>query len=107
MSRAFSAGSRSIRTAGTGRRPKPPSGRIRSSRDSTSTGSWGGGRGSLSRGDVQVMTETELDRAVRELQSKYHLRGYSIGDSRRSPSGWPDWVIVGNGPVMFRELKSA
>lgn len=33
------------------------------------------------------------------------LLAYHTHDSRKSPSGFPDWVILGPGGILFRELK--
>lgn len=53
------------------------------------------------------MTEPELERAVREqLRLLRGVLGYHTYDARRSPAGFPDWVIVGPGGMLFRELKS-
>ncbi len=52
------------------------------------------------------MTEAELERAVRhQLRLLRGVLGYHTYDSRRSPAGFPDWVIVGPGGIIFRELK--
>lgn len=54
----------------------------------------------------QVMTENELDRAIRRLCKDLNLRLYHTHDSRRSPAGFPDLVIVGPYGVLYIELKS-
>jgi hypothetical protein len=46
-----------------------------------------------------------LDAHVRRLMKDLNLRGYHTRDSRRSPSGYPDWTIAGRRGVLFRELK--
>lgn len=61
------------------------------------------------------MTEAELQRATIELASwlGYRCAHFGIGLSRkgwRTPAcadaaGWPDLVLVGNGRVLYRELK--
>lgn len=51
------------------------------------------------------MSENELEQEIRALLRRYGLYGYHTHDSRRSPAGWPDWVILGRG-LLFRELKS-
>ncbi len=54
----------------------------------------------------QVMTENELDKAIRRLCRDLSLRVYHTHDSRRSPAGFPDLVIVGPHGVLYAELKS-
>ena len=57
------------------------------------------------------MSELQLERHVRQILQDLAplglILGYHTHDSRRSPSGFPDWVFAGGGGVMFRELKSA
>lgn len=53
-----------------------------------------------------ALTEAELENAVRDLLKLYGLDGYHTHDSRRSQAGYPDWTIVGDGGIMWRELKS-
>jgi len=52
------------------------------------------------------MSEADLERAVKGLIATYRLLGYHPYDSRRSTPGFPDWVVVGPGGCVFRELKS-
>lgn len=52
------------------------------------------------------MSEAELEQAVRGLIAAHRLLGYHTHDSRRSTPGFPDWVVVGPGGCVFRELKS-
>ena len=53
------------------------------------------------------MTEAYLTAEVRRLVGRYQLIGYHVPDSRRATAaGFPDWVIVGPGGVLWRELKS-
>jgi len=51
------------------------------------------------------MTEDELMSQVRAMIERHRLLWYHEHDSRRSPSGLPDLIIVGK-RVLFRELKS-
>ena len=53
-----------------------------------------------------AMSERELENSVRRYLVDLSLRWYHTFDSRRSPSGFPDLVIVGRG-VIYRELKTA
>jgi hypothetical protein len=56
------------------------------------------------------MSEATLDRNIRALIADLAWVGgpilaYHTHDSRHSPSGFPDWVCVGPGGVLWRELK--
>jgi hypothetical protein len=57
------------------------------------------------------MSELQLERHVRQILRDLDvlgvIAGYHTHDSRRSPSGFPDWVFAGAGGVIFRELKTA
>lgn len=54
------------------------------------------------------MTEDELQEKVAALCDELGLYCYHSPDSRRSPSGWPDCVILNweTGKMIFRELKT-
>lgn len=52
------------------------------------------------------MREHELEAALRGLLAELRLYGYHTADSRRSQAGFPDWVIIGVGGVLWRELKT-
>jgi hypothetical protein len=52
-----------------------------------------------------AMSEADVERAVAHNVKQLGLLGYHTRDSRRSPEGWPDWVLCGPGGVLFRELK--
>lgn len=52
------------------------------------------------------MTEKELQAAVIELAQLTGWRHYHTYDSRRSPEGFPDLVLVRRGRLVFAELKS-
>ena len=48
-----------------------------------------------------------LDEKVREILADLPvpILAYHTYDSRKSPEGFPDWVICGHGGVLYRELK--
>jgi hypothetical protein len=50
--------------------------------------------------------ESELQRKVIETCNWLGLRHYHTFDSRRSPAGFPDLVVVGPHGVVFAELKA-
>jgi len=52
------------------------------------------------------ITEAQFQRMVTDLCDWLHLRWYHTHDSRRSPGGFPDLVIVGPAQVVYVELKS-
>lgn len=54
-----------------------------------------------------VMSERQLSEAVYELATLLGWRGYHTYDSRRSAAGFPDWVFVRDGRLVFAELKTA
>lgn len=47
-----------------------------------------------------------LDAHVRRLMADLGLFGYHTRNSKGSEKGWPDWVIIGRGGILYRELKS-
>lgn len=51
------------------------------------------------------MTENELLELVRDAARVYGFRYFHVHDSRRSPSGWPDVVLVRGKRLLFVELK--
>lgn len=55
---------------------------------------------------IATMTERELSSRVRQMVSERQLWSFCMYDFRRRLGpGWPDWVILGAGGVLFRELK--
>jgi len=52
------------------------------------------------------MTEKEFLQQVRDLAKLCGWLVYHTHDSRRSPEGFPDLVLVRNDKVIFAELKS-
>ena len=53
------------------------------------------------------MTEKELQECVRKACDVRQLLYYHTHDSRRSPAGFPDCVIVTSNRIIFAELKAA
>ena len=47
-----------------------------------------------------------LEAYVRKVIADLGLFGYHPRNSKGSAAGWPDWVIVGRGGILYRELKS-
>ena len=60
---------------------------------------------STRRVGVAAMTEQAFQAAVVELARLLGWRCFYVGDSRRSPHGWPDLTLVRD-RLIFRELKS-
>jgi hypothetical protein len=57
---------------------------------------------------IAGMKERDLSTRVRELVDERGLWGFCFYDvRRRSAPGFPDWVVMGAGGVLFRELKSS
>lgn len=54
-----------------------------------------------------AQTEKEFAQALVDLARLLHWRVYRTYDSRRSPAGFPDLVLVRNGRLIFAELKTA
>lgn len=52
-----------------------------------------------------AMTERELQQAVTDAAQLYGWRVYHTYDSRRSPSGFPDLVLLRREQLIFVELK--
>jgi hypothetical protein len=55
---------------------------------------------------ARAMSEEELDANVDMLARQLHWLSYHTHDSRRSPSGFPDRVLVRDGRLIFAETKS-
>jgi hypothetical protein len=53
------------------------------------------------------MTEKQLSDAIYECATLLGWRGYHTYDSRRSNAGFPDWVYIRSGHLIFAELKTA
>lgn len=52
------------------------------------------------------LTEREFQQRVTDLATLHGWRWYHTHDSRRSPSGFPDLVLVRPNRLIFAELKS-
>jgi hypothetical protein len=62
----------------------------------------------LGRQRVQAeMPEEQLQERVRELAEQYGWRYFHVYDSRKSPEGWPDTVLLKGERAIIAELKSA
>lgn len=56
---------------------------------------------------MKAVSEAEFQRQVCQLASLYGFRWYHTHDSRRSPAGFPDLVLVHPARgVVYAELKS-
>lgn len=57
---------------------------------------------------IREMRERDLSNRIRKMvDARPTLWGiYSYDYHHRSGRGWPDWVIIGPGGILFRELKS-
>src|SRR5579863_4723696 len=51
------------------------------------------------------MSERNLDDQIRRLAEDLGLLRYHTWNSQRSPSGFPDLVLIGGSGILFRELK--
>lgn len=56
---------------------------------------------------VSTASERELLETIRELAAAFGWRYYHTHDSRRSPAGFPDVVLVRPPRLIFAELKAA
>jgi VRR-NUC domain len=56
--------------------------------------------------DPKLLRETDLSGLVVDVAKLGHWRRYHTFDSRRSTHGFPDWVLVRDGRLVFAELKS-
>lgn len=72
----------------------------------------------LARGDVRLVagsappapppiTEASFQSAVRRVAKSYGWSVMHVHDSRRSPAGFPDLVLVRNNLCIYAELKTA
>ncbi len=53
-----------------------------------------------------LITEAAFQSVVIELAEVYGWRWYHTGDSRRSPSGFPDLLLLRDGRALAWELKT-
>ena len=54
---------------------------------------------------INSITETELSDNVRQLATALNFLAYHTWRSDHSPAGFPDWVFVKDGRLIFVELK--
>lgn len=54
---------------------------------------------------AKAMSEQQLDNQIRAIAKDLRLLRYHTHDSRKSPHGFPDLVLVGARGILFRELK--
>ena len=54
---------------------------------------------------ANAMTESELAENVRHLAKALNYMAYHTWRSDHSPAGFPDWVFVKEGRLLFVELK--
>ena len=68
---------------------------------------WSGGGRSLITLSMPERGRGGLDEKVREILADLPVPvlAYHTYDSRKSPAGFPDWVICGRAGVLYRELK--
>jgi len=56
--------------------------------------------------DPKLLLERELSSLAIDIAKLGRWRRYHTFDSRRSSHGFPDWVFVRDGRLVFAELKS-
>lgn len=56
--------------------------------------------------DPALLSEAQWSSLVAEVARLSGWRSYHTFDSRRSNQGFPDWVFVKDGRLIFAELKS-
>jgi hypothetical protein len=54
-----------------------------------------------------IRKEADLDHEIKRLVAQMGLQGFHVPDSRGMSPGFPDWVIIGPGGLIFRECKMA
>ncbi|VXA93085.1 VRR-NUC domain-containing protein [Citricoccus sp. K5] len=58
---------------------------------------------------IHTLTEKQLQGTITDMATLLGWRWFHVHDSRRSPAGFPDLVLVhpGQGRTLWRELKTA
>lgn len=51
------------------------------------------------------MSGADIDTEIAAICKQFGFRAYHTHDSRHSPEGFPDWVILGPGACLIREVK--